>query len=158
MKAKQLTRIAMAAAMLAVLSQLALPIGAVPITLQVFGVALCGSGLGKKEGTLAVAVWLLLGAMGAPVFSGFQGGIGHVLGYTGGFLWAFPLLAFCCGSRKSKRSLWGLGACYLAGVMQFMLMAGVGLLPALLKVVLPYLPKDILLTLLGLRLGKRMRS
>ena len=85
MSTKGLTRIALSAALLAAVSQLAIPLGGVPLTVQVFGVALCGSLLGKKEGVIAVAVWLLLGAAGVPVFYGFQGGFTHLLGYTGGF-------------------------------------------------------------------------
>ena len=86
------------AAVLAVLSQLAIPIpGAVPLTLQTFGVALCAYVLGWKLGTLAYLVYFLLGLAGVPVFSNFTGGIGKLFGTTGGFLIGFFLLSVGCG-------------------------------------------------------------
>ena len=73
-----------------------LPSG-VPLTLQTFAVALSGFLLGPAYGTLAAVVFLLLGAAGLPVFSGFTGGVGRFVGPTGGFLWGFLPLAAGCG-------------------------------------------------------------
>jgi len=76
-----------------------------PITLQVFGVSLCGFLLGKR-GVAAVAVYLLLGALGLPVFAAFRGGFGELISPTGGFLWSFPILALLCGlGKEGKRKL-----------------------------------------------------
>ena len=127
------------------------------MTVQVFGVALCGSLLGEKEGTLAVAVWLLLGAIGAPVFYGFQGGIAHLLGYTGGFLWGFLVLASFCGREKIIWSLLGVAVCHLLGAVQFAAVSGNGLWIAFVQSSLPYLLKDILLAFCGRQLGKRIK-
>ena len=77
-------------ALLAVVSQLVIPLPAgIPLTFQVLAVALCGCCLGWKWGTVSVLVYLLLGGVGLPLFSGFGGGIGWLLGPTGGFLWGF---------------------------------------------------------------------
>ena len=86
------------AAVLAILSQLAIPMpGAVPLTLQTFGVALCAYVLGWKLGTLSYLVYFLLGLVGVPVFSNFTGGISKLFGPTGGFLIGFFLLSVGCG-------------------------------------------------------------
>lgn len=158
MKAKELTRIALFAALLAALSQLALPLGAVPLTVQVFGVALCGKVLGAKKSLWAVGVWLLLGALGAPVFYGFQGGIAHLLGPSGGFLWGFLGLAFFSGLSKKPWCLLGLALCHLLGVLQFSFVSGNSLWISFLQGSLPYLLKDLLLTLGGVQLGARIKT
>ena len=65
----------------------------VSFTMQTFAVALIAGLLGVRRGTAAVAVWLALGALGVPVFAGFNGGIAYMLGSTGGYLWGFLLWA-----------------------------------------------------------------
>lgn len=95
---RDMAYIAMFAAVMAVMSQLSLPLpGGVPVTLQTFGAALTGYMLGAKRGAWAVIVYVLLGAAGVPVFAGFHGGLGSVLGQLGGFIWGFIPMAFLCG-------------------------------------------------------------
>lgn len=77
---------AMFAALLAVCAWIVIPAGDVPFTLQTFGVFAALGLLGGKRGTVAIGVYLLLGAIGVPVFAGFTGGIGKLLGVTGGYL------------------------------------------------------------------------
>src|SRR6266850_3770467 len=74
-----------------------LPFTPVPLTLQNFGVVLVGLLLGSRRGFAALAVYLLEGASGLPVFSPGPGGIAQVVGPTGGFLMAYPLVAFTAG-------------------------------------------------------------
>ena len=84
-------------AVLAVLSILQIPMpSGVPITLQTFAVALCGYVLGARKGLLSVALYLLIGFMGLPVFTGMTSGIGKLFGFTGGFLYGFLFLVFFC--------------------------------------------------------------
>ena len=86
------------AALLVVLSQVSIPLPTgIPVTLQTFAVALCGCVLGPAVGSAAVGVYLALGAVGVPVFAGFSGGAGALVGMTGGYLWAFLPMAFLCG-------------------------------------------------------------
>lgn len=158
MNTKRLTRIALGAALMALISQLALPLGSVPLTLQTGGCALLGGYLEKKDAPLSVTVWLLLGAAGAPVFYGFQGGLTHLLGYTGGFLWGFFPLAFFCGFKRSSWCLLGAALCHLLGVLQFSVVSGNSLWQSFLISSLPYLLKDLLLALLGTRLGKKLKG
>ena len=85
MRTRELARAALFAALIAICSWISIPT-AVPFTLQTFAVFLALGVLGGKLGTLSVAVYLLLGAVGLPVFAGFQGGLGALLGATGGYL------------------------------------------------------------------------
>lgn len=142
---QQLVTVALFAALLAVLSQLSIPLpSGVPLTMQTFMVALCGFSLGAKAGAATVGVYLLLGALGMPVFAGFSGGVGVLLGVTGGFLWGFAALAALCGARKVHWSAVGLICCHLLGVAQFALVSHTPLLRSAVLVSFPYLLKDAL--------------
>lgn len=74
-----------------------LPFTPVPITGQTFGVLLVGTMLGAKRGALSAVFYLLEGAMGLPVFAGFKGGLPHLLGPTGGYLFGFIATAYVVG-------------------------------------------------------------
>ena len=95
----------MFAAVLAVISQLSIPTPAgVPVTIQVFGVALVGAVLGWKLGLCSVLVYILIGAAGLPVFANFGGGIRSLIGLTGGYIWAWPVMAVLCGIRPGLKN------------------------------------------------------
>ena len=87
-----------------------LPFTPVPLTLQNFGVLLVGLLLGSRRGFAALALYLVEGASGLPVFSpAGPGGVAQILGPTGGFLMAYPLVAFVAGwiyERASRRFVW----------------------------------------------------
>ena len=120
-RTKKLVYTAVFAAITACLAQITIPMpSGVPITLQTFAVAFAGFFLGAKCGLAAVGIYILLGAAGAPVFSGFTGGAPHLIGLTGGFVWGFlpcrlwrlrgrsrPAHRRCAASRRgcSVRSL-----------------------------------------------------
>ena len=90
MQNKELTRIALFAALTALLSQIIIPLpGAVPISLGTLGVMLCGGLLPPRQAFWSMAAFLLLGGVGLPVFASFGGGLGVLFGPTGGFLWGF---------------------------------------------------------------------
>ena len=91
MTTKRMTRIALCAALLAPCAWLSVPTQP-PFTMQTFGVFLTLLLLGAKDGAIAIGLYILLGAMGAPVFSGFNGGMGALLGPTGGYIAGFLLL------------------------------------------------------------------
>lgn len=138
-------------AVLAALSQLSIPTpSGVPITLQTFAVALTAYVLGGKMGAAATAVYLLLGAVGVPVFAGFHSGVSVLFGMTGGFLWGFLCMAFLCGigiEQKSRAlrlalSVAGLALCHALGVLQYMAVMDMGVKQAFVVMSLPYLVKD----------------
>ena len=84
-KTYDLVYISMFTVLIAICSWISIP-AAVPFTLQTLGVFLAVGILGGKRGTMAVLVYILLGAIGIPVFAGFSGGIGVLTGTTGGFI------------------------------------------------------------------------
>ena len=90
---KELVRSAIFAAFLCVFSILSVPFGAVPVSLGLFAVFLTGIILGKKLGFISVLIYILLGASGLPVFSGFRGGFSALLGPTGGYIMAYLIIA-----------------------------------------------------------------
>ncbi len=143
---------ALLTAVMAVLAQLAIPMpSGIPLTLQTFGAALCAYLGGFKRGISAMFVYLMAGAAGVSLFSNFRGGIGILLGHTGGFLWGFLFLAACCGlgaicSHKGTAVLLGcagLMGCHLCGIMQYAITAGMGFTESFLLISLPYLAKDL---------------
>ena len=148
---RHMAQIAVLAAVTAVLSQISFPMpSGVPVTLQTLAVALCGFVLGAGLGTGAVGLYLLLGAVGLPVFAQLSGGFGTLIGMTGGFLWGFlPFAALCGVGGKQKKVVWtaalsllGLVVCHALGVAQFSVVTGTGLGQSFLLVSAPYLVKD----------------
>lgn len=149
---RRLAFIALFSALLGMLSQIALPLPAgVPLTLQTFAVALCGCVLGGTKGSISVFVWLVLGAVGLPLFSGFRGGFAVLFGPTGGFLMGLIFLALFCGLGGTKRFLcycglavMGLVLCHACGTLWFSVVAEQNLRTAAVTVSFPYLLKDVL--------------
>lgn len=162
--------IALFAAVMAVCSWISVP-ATVPFTLQTFGVFLAVGTLGGKRGSLAVLTYLLLGAVGAPVFAGFSGGIGCILGSTGGYIVGFLFSALVMwamehflGKKKWVLALSmviGLLVCYAFGTAWFMIVyanntGAIGLWTALSWCVLPYIIPDAIKIVLALVLCKRL--
>ena len=112
---------ALFAALIVVFAQIQVPLpGLVPISLATFGVMMAGLLLGWKLGLLAVAVYVLLGAVGVPVFAGFKGGIAALTGPTGGYIIGYLPYAVLAGLpvKKAQESFWGrlgesMGLCVL---------------------------------------------
>ncbi len=101
-KIKDIVFIGISAALIAVCSWISIPLPTVPITLQTMGVCLIAGLFGLKRGTLATAVYIALGALGVPVFSGFTGGVGIILGQTGGYIIGFIFTALIVGFASDK--------------------------------------------------------
>lgn len=163
--------IALFAAIMAVCSWIMIP-ATVPFTMQTFGVFLAVGLLGGKRGTISIIVYLLLGAVGLPVFSGFTGGIGHILGPTGGYMVGFIFTAlimwlserfFGKGTRALAISMViGLIICYAFGTAWFMSVytkntGEIGLATALSWCVIPYIIPDVIKIILALMLTRRLR-
>ena len=105
MSTRDIVLIGMFAALLAAFSQISLPMPTgVPITIQAFGVALVGVVLGWKRALFSTIVYILLGAVGLPVFANFQGGLRVITGLTGGYILAWPVMAALCGASIPVKS------------------------------------------------------
>lgn len=149
---RKMTYIGVMSAVIAVLSQIAIPMpSGVPVTLQTFAIALTGYMLGYKYGMASTCIYILLGVVGIPVFSGFRGGVGVLFSVTGGFIWGFLPLTFLCGiSAKYKQVfalLCGIAAlclCHIMGTAQYALISEIPFAAAFVKVSAPYIIKDIL--------------
>ncbi|MCA6214706.1 MAG: biotin transport system substrate-specific component [Thermococcaceae archaeon] len=151
MEAREITYAALFAALTAVGAQIAIPLGTVPITLQVLFVLLSGLILGAKLGFLSQIVYLFMGAIGLPVFANFSGGLAYIYGPTGGYLISFPLAAFLAGlvSEKRKRitdyavgSAIGILVIYLLGWLRLGLFMGGDFEKAFMVGVVPFIPID----------------
>ena len=164
---------AMFAALTAVCSQIQLPIGAVPFTLQTMGVFIAAGLLGAKKGTLSVGIYILLGAVGIPVFAGFSGGLGIIAGPTGGYIIGFLFTAFAVGilSDLTGGKIWalavgmitGLFFCYLFGTAWFILVSNAGggnmdIPTALEYCVIPFLIPDSVKIIISVIIVSRVKK
>jgi len=147
-------------ALLSVCAWVCIPLGDTVLTLQTFGVFLSLLLLGGKWGTVSIWIYLLLGAAGLPVFSGFRGGVAQLLGVTGGFLWGFLAmgLIYWLFSRfgKAPALIAGLFVCYGCGCLWFSFYSGGGLMLIIARCVVPYLIPDSIKLWLALSLSKRL--
>ena len=156
--------------LIAICSWISIPF-TVPVTLQTFGVFIAVGLLGGKRGTLAVLVYILMGAIGIPVFSGFTGGIGILAGTTGGYIAGFLFSALIMwGMEKlfgrstlvlAGSMVLGLLVCYAVGTLWFMAVyaassGAVGILTVLGWCVFPFIIPDIAKIVLALILTKRL--
>ena len=145
---RRMTLAAVFAATLSVACPLTVPIGAIPVTLAVLFLFLCGGLLGPRDGTVAVAVYVAIGALGVPVFSGFRGGYSVLIGPTGGFILGYFPCVILAGLGRERRRLrplfflLGLLACYLPGALQFGLVTGNDPLTVCKLSILPFLLPD----------------
>ncbi len=105
MDAKRLVRIAIFTSLTCVLSQIVIPISAVPISLSTFAVYIAGVFLSPKDAFISQLVYILLGLIGIPVFSNFGAGIGHLAGVSGGFIISYPFVAYI-SSIFSKKNVY----------------------------------------------------
>ncbi|MCD7836026.1 MAG: biotin transporter BioY [Lachnospiraceae bacterium] len=167
-KTLDIVYIAIFAALIAVCSWISIPM-AVPFTLQTFGVFLAVYLLGGKRGTISVLVYILLGAVGLPVFAGFKGGIGALLGSTGGYIigFLFSALIMWAFEKLFGKKLWvyalsmllGLIVCYAFGTVWFMVVYArsndaVSLITVLGWCVFPFIIPDLVKIALALIIGK----
>ena len=134
--------------------------GGVPITLQTAAVFLAALLLGPLYGFVAVLVYVLLGAVGLPVFAGFSGGIGSLVGMSGGFIMSWPFAALLAGfiyfkfGRNKKgvvkyaemivAMLLGSVVIYVVGLTQFIFLTKMSIQASLLACMVPFIPGDLL--------------
>ncbi len=150
----------------------AIPISPVPISLANLAICLSITILGLKFGTLSCILYLLIGLIGLPVFSGFTGGIGKLAGPTGGYLVGYLFLSLIggffverfCGKGLEQRMVQGLGLLlgtvilYAFGTVWLAYMAGMSFPEALAAGVLPFIPGDFAKIFLTLLIGPEIRT
>lgn len=171
-KTYDMAYIAVFAVLMAVCSWISIPT-TVPFTLQTFGVFMAVGVLGGKRGSLSVLVYILLGAVGVPVFAGFSGGIGVIFNSTGGYIVGFLLAALIMwgmekilGKKPAVQILsmvLGLIGCYALGTMWFMVVyarntGAVGLGTVLGWCVIPFIIPDLVKIALAFVISRRVRK
>ena len=154
MKIKDMTLTAVMAALICIAGPLTIAVGPVPLSLATFAVMLAGTVLGTKRGTAAVGLYLLIGIIGVPVFSGFSGGFQKLAGVTGGYLIGYLPCTFLAalGAERAEKTgrkwilpammVLGTAVLYTIGTAWFMIQTGNSLGGALGLCVLPFLPGD----------------
>ena len=163
-----MTSIALMAAVICVLGPLAIPVGPVPISLVPLAIFLCVYVLGTKRGTIAVLLYLLIGAVGVPVFSGFAGGFGKIAGPTGGYLLGYIFMALIAGWFIHRfydsvvvqflGMLLGLAVLYAFGTAWLSISAGMSFQAALAAGVIPFVAFDVVKIIISIILGRTIRK
>lgn len=169
---KDIVLIALFSVFISVCAWISIPT-VIPFTMQTFGVFLALNVLGGKKGTLCICLYLLMGAIGLPVFAGGAAGIGILLGKTGGYLiglifsgLVFWLLEALLGNKpwaQALAMLSGLIVCYVFGTAWFMIVyahtaQAVGLWVALGWCVFPFILPDLAKLALVLALSRRLKK
>ena len=163
---KSLARMAICTALIVVCSWLTVPF-TVPFTMQTFAIFFTVCLLGPWQGMISILVYILLGAVGVPVFAGFKGGIAVLFDKTGGYIIGYLLSALLTSwliHRKESNFLRsclamvaGVAVCYVFGTAWFMVLTGTPLWTSLTWCVLPFLPGDAVKILLAAFLAKRLQ-
>lgn len=165
---REMVYCALFAALVAVCSQIQIPLPVIPLNLAVFAVLLCGGLLRPAGALLALAAYVLLGLVGVPVFAGFKAGVGVLFGNTGGYIVGYLLAAYLTAMLRQR---WGesfprlcagmavgVAACYAFGTAWFMALSGNSLWVSLSYCVLPFLPGDAVKILLAALLTGRLKK
>jgi biotin transport system substrate-specific component len=166
---RDLCLIGVVTSILIIMAQISIPMPlGVPMTMQTFAVMLAGILLGPQKGTLTIIIYLLLGAIGLPVFSNFRGGLQCLIGPTGGFLWTFPIMALLTGfgaKYLSRRRIIfiltlisGNIINLLCGTVFFSILQGITFSAAATTCLLPFIPATLLKIILAAIAGPNIRK
>ncbi|WP_295088558.1 biotin transporter BioY [Ruminococcus sp.] len=170
---KDMVLTALFTAITAVCAWISIPFGAISFTMQIFAVFCCLLTIGGKNGFFSLLAYILLGAIGLPVFNGFKGGVGILLGPTGGYIWGFIFIAliYWIGTKLFGEKLLvriallivGLLACYAFGTLWFVYGYSNGESVMSLKkaaeiCVYPFVPFDLLKMVLAFIISYRIKK
>ncbi len=171
-KIKEICICSIAGALISVISPISIPIGVISVTLSLFIIYTLAAILKPYQIVIALLIYVILGAIGLPIFSNFSGGISIILGVTGGYIVGyFPavlIISFAIYKNKSKIYLYPLSMiigtiiCYLIGTIWFKVIADSSIGYALSVCVVPFIPFDlikiILATSISYMLNKRLKT
>ena len=167
-RTKKIVLIGLMTAVTCILGPLSIPLpfSPVPISLTNFAIFLAVFILGMKDATISFIIYLLLGAVGVPVFSAFSGGLGKLVGPTGGYLFGFIFLALIMGffmehfDRKIVSTIIGMiigmAVCYIFGTVWLAKLMSLSFNEALALGVLPYLAGDVAKIIIAVIAGPRL--
>ena len=165
---KEITLVGMCAALMAIFSQLSIPLPftSVPVTLQVFGLVIFSVIVGAKIATLSLIVYVAIGAIGLPVFANFHSGFGVIVGPTGGYIIGFVILAFLIGYASSKEnkillfivSYIGVVIDLVLGTIQLKIVTGMTMNAALIAGLYPFILKDLIIASIAVVVGLKVKK
>jgi len=165
---REMCIVAIFTALTAVMAQISIPLpfSPVPITFQLFAIFLCSIILDSKLATTSQIIYVLLGAIGIPVFANFSGGLHSIVGPTGGFIIGFPIMTFVASKvSENTKSLFvlilgllaSLMVCYSIGVIQLSFVTKLSISKSIMVAVIPFIPLDVLKIFLAYVLGIRIK-
>ncbi len=167
MNTKELTLIGVMVAFIVASAQISIPLGPVPFTLQTMVILTSGLVLGSKKGFISVLIYILLGAVGLPVFANFNGGVGAIFAQTGGFIMSFPIMAFVAGkvteitSNKLMRyvgCIVGVLINFTVGCGYFMFITKMDLKTSLSYTVLPFMFTTAVQIIFAVKLSEKLKE
>ena len=163
----QMVIIGVMAAVICILGPLAIPIGPVPISFTNLAIFIALYALGMRKGTISLLIYIFIGFIGIPVFSGFTGGPGKLLGPTGGYIIGFIFMAIISGFFIDRfLDKWylcfagmtlGAALCYLLGTVWLAYQANMTAGAALAAGVIPFIPGDLAKIILVVIVGPQIR-
>jgi len=163
-----MTMVALMVAVLCVLAPFSIPFGPIPISLATLGLYLAVIILGRKKATLVCLMYLIIGFVGLPVFSGFSGGPAKLLGPTGGYLVGYLLLTIVAGyfvdKFPGKREMCVLGlvlgtvSCYIVGTVWLAVQLELNFGVAIMTGVVPFLIGDVLKIMMAVWFGQKIKA
>lgn len=167
---RYLTLVGLMAAVLCILGPwtVSIPVSPVPISLGFLGIYFVTSVSGMKPGVASVLIYILLGLVGLPVFTGFTAGPGKLLGPTGGYIFGYIFMALICGFFVDKFSpslpLYFLGmilgtvVCYFFGTLWLAYQMQCTFFQALMAGVIPFIPADLIKLIMARVVGFQLRK
>ena len=170
---REMVLAAIFAAVMSIFSVIAVPIGPVSVTMGVFGVLFTALTLSPMTAVFSVLIFILCGAVGLPVFSGLKGGIGVLIGPTGGYIWSYIFMAVICAasvklteSMNKKKAIIikfcaciaAVALCYFLGTLQFSSVMEKTMRESLLICVYPFIPFDIAKSVIAVALSEQVRK
>ena len=156
MSTLRIARCGLSIALLAVASSISVPLGPVPFTLQTLALAMLPIALGGRDAVVTVALYLVLGSLGLPVFSGFSGGIASLVGTASAAL-ILGVERMPERAREALAVTSMLLISYLLGTLQLMVLMGLDIVGALAIAVLPFIVPDIVKLVVGVQVGRIVR-
>ena len=167
---REITSVAIFTAALASTSWITIPLGSIaPITLQTIFVMLAGLVLGSRLGTISIVAYIILGAIGLPVFAGFKGGIGILFGPTGGFIFSFIIAVYFIGKMKIiifiNNSIWYICVILIVANLLIYMIGGTYIklylninLASTLAILYPYIIGDLIKIMVSLYVYTSIRT
>ncbi len=167
LETKEMVQCALFVCLIAVFAQVSIQLPTrVPITMQTLAIYFIALTSSRRVTLISTLLYILMGAIGLSVFSGFSGGVAALVGPAGGFLFSFPIMAYLINliaGEKESYVRWGLAllvgsiVCYTIGTVYFVFVTKSSIIAALTACVIPFLPGDLAKVIVSVMLAKKLK-